>query len=101
MEPFKRKIGWDRKATQQLKQLYTFIYKSSPQNAEKVRNDIVAIIDRIALHPEIYSPDKYKANNDGSFRAFEKHRYRIAYRVFETEIRVLQIRHTSMEPLLY
>jgi len=52
-------------------------------------------------HPECYGPDKYKLNNDDTYRAFEKHRYRIAYRVLDTEIRILRVRHTSMEPQGY
>ncbi|MBS1566856.1 MAG: type II toxin-antitoxin system RelE/ParE family toxin, partial [Bacteroidetes bacterium] len=46
-------------------------------------------------------PDKYKTNNDGSYRAFEKHRYRIVYRFGNNIIRVLRVRHTSREPLNY
>ena len=53
------------------------------------------------LYPEKFPLDKYKINNDGSYRAFEKHRYRVAYRVLETEIKIITIRHTSMEPIEY
>jgi len=52
-------------------------------------------------NPEIHSPDKYKQNNDGNFRVFELHRYRIAYYVGESEIRILRVRHTSREPRNY
>ena len=53
------------------------------------------------FNPEIYGRDKYKINNDGSYRAFEIHRYRIAYRVSGNTIRVLRIKHTKMEPKTY
>ena len=49
----------------------------------------------------MYAPDKYRINNDGSFRAYELHRYRIAYRLTEKEIIILRVRHTSMEPKQY
>jgi len=35
---------------------------------------------KAAANPEIYGPDKYKTDNDSSYRAFEKHHYRVAYR---------------------
>ena len=49
----------------------------------------------------MYPPDKYRKNNDGSFRAYELHRYRIAYRVTEKEIIIVRVRHTGMEPKQY
>ena len=71
-----RKIVWDDEAKQQLKEAYIFIRRDSPKNAAKVRSEIIAHTRKIMLHPEIYSLDKYKTNNDGTYRAFEKHRYR-------------------------
>jgi hypothetical protein len=38
------------------------------------------VVHKATLNPEIYGPDKYKTDNDGSYRTFEKHHYRIAYR---------------------
>lgn len=73
-----KKVGWDTQARQQLRALYLFIQKSLPQNAEKVRADIISVTDKLPFNPEIYSLDKYKDDNDGSFRAFEKNRYRVA-----------------------
>ena len=56
---------------------------------------------RLGANPEIYPPDKYRNNNDGSFRAYELHHYRIAYRITEKEIIITRMRHTSMEPKQY
>lgn len=97
----KQKIVWSDEAKIQLKEAYKYIRKKSPQNAEKVRADIVAITRKLPSNPERYAPDKYRKNNDGSYRAFEEHHYRIAYRVLEKEIRILRVRHTKMEPLEY
>ncbi|MGB0948547.1 MAG: type II toxin-antitoxin system RelE/ParE family toxin [Marinirhabdus sp.] len=41
----------------------------------------------------------HKIGNDGSYRAFEKHSYRVSYRITENEIRILRLRHTSRNPL--
>lgn len=78
-----------------------YIADNSVQNAEKVRVEILAEINTLPANPEIHSPDKFKVNNKGDFRAFELHRYRIAYHISLTEIRILRVRHTSMEPEIY
>jgi plasmid stabilization system protein ParE len=81
--------------------LYKYISEASPQNAKKVISDIIIATEKAINNPEYYNPDKYKTDNDGSYRAFEKHRYRIVYRYKKNIIRVLRVRHTSMEPKIY
>ena len=49
----------------------------------------VASLDKMIL----YRPDKYKKNNDGSYRAFQVFSYRISYRITTTEIKMLRLRH--------
>lgn len=46
-------------------------------------------------------PDKFKKNNPGNYRAFEKYSYRIAYKHTATEIRILRVRHVKQEPKEY
>lgn len=95
------KIIWDNLALKQFLELIAYIEKDSPFNAEKVRKNILLKIDTLAKYPEIFSLDKYRLNNDGTFRAFELHRYRIAYCIMDDEIRIIRIRHTKMKPLYY
>ena len=83
------------------KSAINYIRKDSPQNAEKVRTDILSKIDNLAQYPEKHPLDKYSITNDGTYRAFEHHHYRIAYRVLDLEVLIISFRHTSMEPLLY
>jgi plasmid stabilization system protein ParE len=66
-----------------------------------VIEDIYAAVNKAVSNPELYSPDKYKMNNDGRYRAFEKHRYRISYRFTNNIILVLRVRHTSRNPKSY
>jgi len=94
-------VVWTRRSQQHMKQAFDYISKDSFQNAVKVLEDIVSAVNKAITNPEVYNPDKYKHNNDGSYRAFEKHHYRIAYRYNNDIIRVLRVRHTSMEPKEY
>ena len=101
MEQAGYEIVWTKRAQQHMKQAYEYIAVDSVQNATKVLNDIVASMDKAISNPEFYPPDKYKIDNDGSYRAFEKHHYRIAYRFNKNIIRVLRVRHTKRYPELY
>jgi len=92
---------WSPVAISQLQKAYRYIKKDSPQNAEKVRNEIVAVTISLALNAERFPPDKYKQRNDGSYRAFELHRYRISYKIMKDVILVVRLRHTGMSPLSY
>jgi plasmid stabilization system protein ParE len=97
----KRNIIWRYGTKDELKKLYQFIKKDSHQNATDVRNGILNQIKRIAIHPEIFSLDKYKTANDGSYRAFELYHYRISYRVTDEALHIVRIRHTAQSPLSY
>jgi len=95
------KIVWRKKALTELNNIYKHIKKTSPQSAMKVRSEILTAAGELELHPEIYPLDRFKKDNDGTFRAFEKYSYRITYRVLKTEISILRVRHTSREPFNY
>lgn len=94
-------VLWSTRAEKQFKELYDYIKKDSVNNAAKVRADIIALTHKIALHPEIYPLDKYRKNNNGSFRASELHSYRIAYRITAKSIIIIRIRHTKRQPKMY
>jgi plasmid stabilization system protein ParE len=94
-------VVWTNRSQIQMKQAFHHISKESPQNAGKVIEAIIIAVQKAIPNPEIYGPDKYKIDNDGSYRALEVHRYRVSYRFSNTMIRVLRVRHTSMEPKPY
>lgn len=73
----------------------------SVQNAEGVRVQLLQKIDQLIAFPDIYPKDKYKANNDGSYRAFELHHYRVSYRIMKNGIKIVRLRHTSMIPKIH
>ena len=93
-----RLVIWPEKARKQLQRAYLYIKKDSVQNAEKVRKEILEATRNLPPNPERFPADKYKKDNDGTFRAFELHRYRIAYQITDDEIIIVRIRHTSMKP---
>lgn len=97
----KYKVVWTKRSQEQMKQVFEYINLDSPKNAEKVVNDIATTVFAASVNPQIYPPDKYKINNDGSYRAFEKHHYRITYRYRANILRVLRIWHTSRKPFMY
>jgi plasmid stabilization system protein ParE len=94
-------IIWDKNALNNFESSINYISKDSVKNAEKVKQELLLKIEDLKNHPEKYSPDKYKYNNDGSYRAFEKHHFRVVYRIFQTSIKIITFRHTSMEPKFY
>jgi len=52
---------------------FKHISKDSLQNAMKVLEDIITAVHKADRNPEFYTPDKYKRNNDDSYRSLEKH----------------------------
>jgi len=96
-----KKIIWPLSTQKQLTKAYKYILKDSYQNAEKVKASILASTRKLTDSPDVHPPDKYRKNNDGSFRAYELLHYRIAYRITEKEIIIVRVRHTSMEPRKY
>ncbi len=96
-----KEVWWPPVAQNQLAKVYKYILRESYQNAEKVKSYILLSTRKLITHPEMYPPDKYRKNNDGSFRAYELHHFRVAYRVTEKEIIIVRVRHTKMEPKEY
>lgn len=97
----KRKISWDKMALNYFQDAIRYIRQDSPQNADKVKKEILEKVAELSYRPEIHNPDKYKSNNNGNYRAFELHRFRVGYLVKENEIVIARIRNTNQEPLDY
>lgn len=96
-----RKIVIDNSAKNSLKEIYTYIRKDSLQNADIVKEKILSSIKELVTNPERYNLDKYRIDNDGTFRAFEIYKYRISYHLSPTQIRIIRIRHTKRNPVIH
>lgn len=92
-------VFWTKTAQSQLKELYEYISQVSLQNAIQVVSALTEAVEDTAKHPQKYKIDKYKKENDGTYRAFEKHHIRISYRNENNAIRILRVRHTKMNPM--
>jgi plasmid stabilization system protein ParE len=90
---------WSKRARMELHLAYEYILQDSPQNAVKVRNEIIETTIKLSEHPEKHPPDKYKKSNDGNWRAFEIYHFRVTYRVMQNEIRIVRMRQTSRTPI--
>lgn len=97
----KKKVIWDELARLGLKKAYIHIKEDSQQEAEKVKQGIIAEAKKLADHPQIHPPDKYRKDKDVRFRAFEKYNYRISYFITEEFIRILRFRHVKQRPEEY
>jgi len=95
------KLIWDEEAVAGLREAYNYIKLDSEQTATRVVTEILDCIEDLKSFPQLYPTDRFKINNPGNYRAFEKHRYRIAYTILDREIQILRVRHTSREPLEY
>ncbi len=94
-------IKWNKSALNQLINAISYIQEQSIQASETVQVDILTSISKLIDNPEKFPPDKFKLKNDKSFRAFELHSYRIAYRYKNNEIRIIRVRHVKQNPKMY
>jgi len=94
-------VLWSNSAKAELKKMYEYIALDSLQNAQMVKDELIGLTIDLLRNPEKYSLDKFKTENDGTWRAFEKHHYRVSYRILKDQIRIVRMRHTSKSPLDY
>ena len=97
----KLEVVIDNAAKRQLQEAYHYIKEDSVKSAEKVRSKILASIKEPARRPKHHPADKYRSNRNSAYRAYELYKYRITYHVSETQVTVIRIRHTRMNPLQY
>ena len=95
----RRSVIWDREAVLQFSEIIEYISSESPKGANKVKQEVLKNTRLLSENPEAFSIDRFKKNNDGSYRAFTVFHYRIAYRITNDLVKILRIRHTGREPL--
>ncbi|MCB9033756.1 MAG: type II toxin-antitoxin system RelE/ParE family toxin [Chitinophagales bacterium] len=94
-------VVWNKTARTQVRNIYNYIAKDSLQNAKKVVEGIVQSTNQLEINPERFAKDKYKQNNDGTYRYYELYNYRIVFRIYKNHIRIIRLRSTHQEPKDY
>ncbi len=89
-------IIWYNKAEQDLSANIAFIAQDSPENAIRVLDEIITIIDSLVLFP--YKYPKEPIYNVENIRFVTKWSYKIIYRVETDIIYVLRIFNTHQNP---
>lgn len=96
------KIRWYKNAVKNLLSAIEYLENNNAKDySEQLEKEILKAIRLLAKTPYIYPEDRFKYNNDGSYRAFVIDSYRITYRITPTDILILRIKHTSRKPTFY
>lgn len=97
-------VIWSSTSIKNLKKAHTFIWKQSfsKEIADKVIHQIYTSTKPLKTNPYIYEEDRFKIKNDGSFRAYEKHNYRLTYKIFDDQksVMIIRFRHAHMNPII-
>lgn len=67
------KVSWTKSAYISLQKAYKKIKENSPASTEKVKETIFLMTRKLPDHPEKYPLDRFKEDNPGNYRAFEKY----------------------------
>lgn len=94
-------IRWDNQAKLYFKQAVKYLKQESPTASEKVKQAILKRVASLVSDYAIYEEDRFKRENDGSYRSCEVYHYRITYKILKDEILILRVRHTSQDPIIY
>lgn len=94
-------VIWTETAKKQLQDIYLYIAEDSILQADRVFEKLVNSTSKLTIHPKKHPQDKYKTDNDGSYRAYELYHYRISYRITPTVIYIVRIRSTHKNPEEY
>jgi plasmid stabilization system protein ParE len=94
-------IIWSKNATVQYFKILKYLSEEAPEAIDIVGNGLLDMIESLTLEYHNHPQDRYRKNNDGTFKAAIVFSYRISYQVSKTSINILRIRHTSREPKAY
>jgi len=94
------KIIWDEEAKKSLRNIYNYIKgRESVEVAKKVRNEIVSQAKSLNDFPEKFESEHHLEEEPGNYRSRVIWSYKIIFEVTKDTIYVLDIFHTSRDPL--
>ncbi len=94
-----RTIIWRNSAIIYLEKALNYVREDSPQNAQKIVAKINVALLKAAINPAHYTIDKFRKNNNGSFRVLFIHHYKISFFFDESQILIVRVRHSKQKPL--
>jgi plasmid stabilization system protein ParE len=95
-------IRWSKPALEQLDKALDFITENGfASYADELEEKILSRVGNLINNYEKYPADKYKTGNDGTYHAFEVDEYRVSYRVKNSTIKIIRVRHTSRKTIKY
>ena len=95
------KLIWDDLAVDQLDEYLKNVSKQSESAPNLIRDRILSRLKAVQKNPYICEPDRFRDNNDGSYRAFTVYTYRVTYSIKDNYIRIIRVRSSNKEPLEY
>jgi plasmid stabilization system protein ParE len=92
-----KKIIWSNDALEQLEDIHFFIFfeSKSVHIADKVIDTIFESTEILKAQSEIFKLDTKKVNNDGTFRVYYIYDYSISYKIIDSSIQILRVRHNA------
>jgi addiction module RelE/StbE family toxin len=90
-------VRWDEEALKDLKIIYKYIKRQSPEGAEKVKNEIIRLAGMLNKNPEKF-PKEALMGKEGNFRFIPKWSYKIIYEITSNEVIIAMIFHASQSP---
>ena len=94
-----KKVIWSVRAQESLKSHYNHIKRGSVRAAKKVKFEIIQSSKELSSYPEKFQVDEFYPNNAGNIRRYFRWSYRIVYEINEKTIDILNVLHTSQEPI--
>lgn len=94
-------IVWSQNAEKQYYDILEYLSKEAPTALSVVGNELLDMIESLSLKYNNYPADRFKKNNNGTYKAAIVFSYRISYQIDANQVNILRIRHTSREPLNY
>ena len=91
----KRSIVWTEKASESLDAFCEYIKKDSPSAAKRVKREIILSTKQLGTNPEVYQLDEIFAGSNQNIRRFFRWSYKVVYQIYEKEVVILDVFHTS------
>ncbi len=96
------KIKWNKTALKNLISALEFFEENDSFNYSiRFEKELIEKIKELPNSFQQYPLDKFRFQNDGTYRVLFVDSYRISFRVNLNEIQILRIRHTSRNPVYY